>query len=156
MTLFYLHITIHRNLAWNRKSSMMLIFLKTHSTFRMLKLFFTVEPLNTILFTKPKVSHLYLNYNFCHPSHIIRNIPKGQFIRIRRTCSEKNHYGYHSNNMIKPFLAGDNDEKRVRNSVKDILKVLRKYVPRIIRVWSLFCSIRVYKGLHFLPVLLEN
>ena len=55
--------------------------------------------------------------------------------------------------MIKPSLAGDNHEKRVRNSVK---KELRKYVPRIIRVWSLFSSVRVYKGLHFLPILLEN
>ena len=36
------------------------------------------------------------------------------------------------------------------------LKELRNCIPRIIRVWSLFCSIRVYRGLHFLPIFLEN
>ena len=29
-------------------------------------------------------------------------------------------------------------------------------ISRIIRVWSLFCSIRVNTSVHFLPILLEN
>ena len=36
------------------------------------------------------------------------------------------------------------------------LKELRHYILHIIRKWSLFCSIRVYVSLHFLPFLLEN
>ena len=36
------------------------------------------------------------------------------------------------------------------------LKALRNCIPRIICVWSLICSIRVGRGLHFLPILLEN
>ena len=36
------------------------------------------------------------------------------------------------------------------------LKVLRNRISRIIRLRSLFCSIRVYVSLHFLPILLEN
>ena len=36
------------------------------------------------------------------------------------------------------------------------LKELQNCIPLIIRVWSLFSSIRVYKSPHFLPVLLEN
>ena len=31
-----------------------------------------------------------------------------------------------------------------------------KSISRIIRLRSLFCSIRVYVSLHFLPILLEN
>ena len=37
-----------------------------------------------------------------------------------------------------------------------LLKELRNRISRIIRFWSLFCSIRVYASLHFLPILLEN
>ena len=38
----------------------------------------------------------------------------------------------------------------------NLLKELRNRISRIIRFWSLFCSIRVYASLHFLPILLEN
>ena len=34
------------------------------------------------------------------------------------------------------------------------LKELRSCVLRIIRVWSVFCSVQVYISLHFLPILL--
>ena len=36
--------------------------------------------IRTTLFTKPTDSQFYLNTLFCHPSHVLRNIPKGQFI----------------------------------------------------------------------------
>ena len=36
------------------------------------------------------------------------------------------------------------------------LKELRNRISRIIRLWSLFCSILVYASLHFLPIPLEN
>ena len=34
------------------------------------------------------------------------------------------------------------------------LKELRNCILRIIRVWSVFCSVQVYISLHFLPILL--
>ena len=37
-----------------------------------------------------------------------------------------------------------------------ILKELRNCIPRIIRVWSLFCSMPVYRSLHFLLIFLET
>ena len=36
------------------------------------------------------------------------------------------------------------------------LKELRNCISRITCVWSLFCSIRVYKSLRFLPILLKK
>ena len=36
--------------------------------------------LRTILFTKPIDSHFYVNNSSCHPSHVLKNILKGQFI----------------------------------------------------------------------------
>ncbi len=45
--------------------------------------------LKTNLYSKPTDAFLYLNTTSSHPKHVIKNIPKGQFIRIRRICSEK-------------------------------------------------------------------
>ena len=39
-------------------------------------------------YSKPTDAHLFLHPKSCHPPHVIRNIPKGQFIRIRRICSK--------------------------------------------------------------------
>ena len=46
--------------------------------------------LRITLFTKYTDSHFYLNTSSCHPSHALRNTAKGQFIRLRRICSQ-NH-----------------------------------------------------------------
>ena len=43
-----------------------------------------------------------------------------------------------------------------RQKTTNILKELRNRILRIIRMWSLFTSKRVYTSLHFSPVLLEN
>ena len=37
--------------------------------------------LTTTLFTKPTDSHLYPNTSSCNPSYVLKNTPKGQFIR---------------------------------------------------------------------------
>ena len=42
--------------------------------------------LKTKLYTKPTDAFLYLHKSSNHPNHVINNIPKGQFIRIRRIC----------------------------------------------------------------------
>ena len=44
----------------------------------------------------------------------------------------------------------------VSMALSNSLKELRNCISRIICVWSLFFSIRVYGSLHFLPILLEN
>ena len=48
--------------------------------------------LSTDLFTKPTDSHAYLLYNSCHPSHVKRNLPFSQFLRLRRICSEDTQF----------------------------------------------------------------
>ena len=40
--------------------------------------------LTTTLFTKRTDSHFYPNTSSCHPSHVLKNTWKGQFIRLRR------------------------------------------------------------------------
>ena len=48
--------------------------------------------LRTALFTKPTDSHFYLNSSSYNLSHVLKNIPKGQFIRLRYICSRKSDY----------------------------------------------------------------
>ena len=40
--------------------------------------------LRATLFTKPTDSYFSLDISFCHLLHVLKNIPKGQFIRLRR------------------------------------------------------------------------
>ena len=47
------------------------------------------EKLRTTLFIKHTDSYFYLNNSSCHPAHVLKNIPKGQFIRFQRICSQK-------------------------------------------------------------------
>ena len=44
--------------------------------------------ITTSVYSKPADAHLYLNAELSHPSHVIKNIPKGQFIRLKRICSD--------------------------------------------------------------------
>ena len=48
--------------------------------------------LETDLYTKPTDAFLYLNSSSNHPKHVKSNIPKGQFICIRRICSNTKDY----------------------------------------------------------------
>ena len=59
--------------------------------------------LATSLYSKPTDAHMYLNTSSNHPKHVIKNIPKGQFIRIRRICSNLNDYKSNSN-ILSVFL----------------------------------------------------
>ena len=45
---------------------------------------------------------------------------------------------------------------KLKIGLKIMLKELQTCISRIIRVWSLFCSIRVHAGLHFLPIYAES
>ena len=57
--------------------------------------------LRATLFTKTTDSQFNLNTSSCHPSHVLKNIPKGQFIRLRRICSRKSDYLLNSETLCK-------------------------------------------------------
>ena len=65
------------------------------------------KKLRTTLFTKPADSHFCLNTTSCHSSHVLKNIPKGQFIRLRRIFLEKSNYLFNSKIMCKKFIERD-------------------------------------------------
>ena len=78
--------------------------------------------LKTNLYTKPTDAFMYLNKSSNHPKHVIDNIPKGQFIRTRRMCTEKEHYLLNCNQMCTYFLKRGYDRKKLHNVVKEICK----------------------------------
>ena len=81
--------------------------------------------LHTSLFTKATDAHLYLNYSSNHPKHVLDNIPKGQFIRIRRICSEKDDYYHHSQELCNFFIKRGFSHKRLLEVRKEVADMKR-------------------------------
>ena len=51
--------------------------------------------LETTLYVKPTDRNNYLPFNSAHPLHCKRGLPYGQFLRIRRICSEEKEFEKH-------------------------------------------------------------
>ena len=70
----------------------------SHSEVHFLDLTISVRPDGTIktdLFVKPTDSASYLHFDSAHPNHCIKGIPYGQFLRIRRICSDREDFIRH-------------------------------------------------------------
>ena len=80
----------------------------------------------TELCTKDTDAHLYLLSSSCHPKHTINAIPKGQFIRIRRICSDLELYWKHSKEYIKFFAEKGYNLQKLQDVAKEISKVDRE------------------------------
>ena len=81
--------------------------------------------LKTTLFSKTTDAHLYLNSSSCHPPHVIKNIPKGQFIRVRRICSDKSDYYRHSNTMMTYFSKRGYHQPHLQKTIKQVAEIPR-------------------------------
>ena len=86
--------------------------------------------LKTTLFTKPTDSQFYLKTSSCHPSHVLKNIPKGQFIRLRRICSRKSDYLLNSEILRKQFIERGFHEKKLKKTIKQVAKMDRNELLR--------------------------
>ena len=86
--------------------------------------------LRTTLFTKSTDSHFYLNTASCHPSHVAKNMTKGQFIRLRRICSRKSDYLLNSEILCKKFIGRGFHEKELKKTVKQVAKMDRNELLR--------------------------
>ena len=86
--------------------------------------------LRTTLFNKPADSHFYLNTSSCHPSHIVKNIPKRQFIRLRRICSRKWDYLLNCEILCKTFIERGFHETEFKKTIKQVAKMDRNELLR--------------------------
>ena len=59
--------------------------------------------IETTLYTKPTDSHNYINYRSCHQKLCNNGIPYGQFLRLKRICSDEDDYVAKSKLMAYHF-----------------------------------------------------
>ena len=81
--------------------------------------------LSTSLYFKPTDSHLYLDNSSCHPEHEIKNIPKGQFLRLRRICSDITDFIRECNRYIAYFIARGYDKDKLYETSREVLRLDR-------------------------------
>ena len=86
--------------------------------------------LGTTLFTKPTDSHFYLNTSSRHLSYVLKDIPKGQFIRLQRICSRKSDYLLNSEILCKKFIERGFHEKELKKTIKQVAKMDRNELLR--------------------------
>ena len=68
---------------------------------------------------------MYLNTSSNHPRHVIRNIPKGQLIRIRRICSHLADYRHHAGVLSKFLVKRGYDPKTLADISEAVSKMDR-------------------------------
>ena len=72
--------------------------------------------INTTLYTKPTDSHNYINYQFCHQKACKNEIPYGQFLRLRRICSDEDDFISKSKVMAYHFHNAGYPNKLIQES----------------------------------------
>lgn len=82
--------------------------------------------LKTDLYTKPADAFLYLNKESDHPTHITKNIPKGQFIRIRRICSEKEDFFSNCEMLSSFFIKRGYKQQMLQKTIRDVAQLKRE------------------------------
>ena len=120
--------------------------------------------ISTSVFYKPTDAHCYLNYESCHPQSCKNAIPKSQFLRLRRICSDDQDFraqsdkmksffvkrGYPSKVLDRAFTSvsrvnrSETMEKRVRNT-KDRVPLVLTYHPHNVAIQNIL--IRNFKSI---------
>ena len=99
--------------------------------------------LHSNVYSKPTDAHLYLNAYSCHPAKTIKNIPEGQFIRIRRICSNYNDFMRNANLLISQFCKQGYSIKKLQETLNDVknmnrIDLLKESVPKTSDPQSIF------------------
>ena len=81
--------------------------------------------LYTDLYTKDTDSHNYLMYDSAHPPHCKKNLPYGQFLRLRRICSKDTDYKTHAKNMKLDFIERGYPHKALNRDINRCQQIER-------------------------------
>ena len=79
------------------------------------------QTLSTTVFSKP--TDAYISHQ--NLEHMIRNIPKSQFVCLRKICSNISHYIKKSNEYLNFFLKQNYDSSKLKMLVKEMLAKTR-------------------------------
>ena len=82
----------------------------------------------TSVYSKPTDSHLYLSQQSNHPRHMIDNIPKSQFLRLRRICSDTSDFMDQCNRYMEYFVNRGYDKTKLIRSAKEISQKSREEI----------------------------
>ena len=82
--------------------------------------------LKTNLYSKPTDAFLYLNTTSSHPKHVTKNIPKGQFIRIRRICSEKSEFFTNCDKLSSFFVKRGYKQQTLQKTIREVAQIQRE------------------------------
>ncbi|XP_075187502.1 uncharacterized protein LOC142258791 [Anomaloglossus baeobatrachus] len=79
----------------------------------------------TSTYRKPTSTNSLLRWESSHPLSLKKGIPKGQFARIRRNCSNERHFIDQSGDLERRFLERGYPRKIIKEAAADIRKVRR-------------------------------
>ena len=82
--------------------------------------------LKTKVFFKPTDRNSYLSINSGHHPAWIKNIPKGQFLRVRRNCSDANDYLSQAQTLKNKFVQKGYDEPALNTMIEEIAAIPRE------------------------------
>ena len=81
--------------------------------------------LSTNLFVKPTASFQYLHKNSYHVGHVTNSLPKSQFMRIRRICSNLRDYDHHANRFVEHFVKRKYPRRQLERTKKEVASMNR-------------------------------
>lgn len=81
--------------------------------------------ISTSVFYKPTDAHCYLNYESCHPQPCKDAIPKSQFLRLRRLCSDDVDFTTQCSKMKSFFVKRGYPGKVLDRAVTSVSRVTR-------------------------------
>ena len=81
--------------------------------------------ISTSVYSKPTDSHLYLSQTSNHPKHVLKNIPKSQFLRLRRICSDSSDFMNQCNKYMDYFTNRGYDKQKLTRTAKEIFQLQR-------------------------------
>ena len=104
--------------------------------------------ISTSVFYKPTDAHCYLNYDSCHPKSCKDAIPKSQFLRIRRICSDEQDFKRQCEKMTTFFVKRGYPRKVLDRALDSISHKSRS---DILKPKSTHCDDRVPLVLTYHP-----
>ena len=118
----------------------------------------------TDLFTKAVDTHSYLHAKSFHPPTMISSLPKAQFIRIRRICTDISDYKRHATSFVRFFSQRGFKQDKVTKVAEEIATVDRETLLQPKRHPNhpsddsnrVVLSLKWHPRLRFLPRLLHG
>ena len=94
----------------------------------------TTNGISTELFIKPTSSLAYLHRNSCHPRHVFTSLPYGEFLRVRRNCSDNASFDLYAARLKQAFCNRGYDPQEIQTALdkartQDRTQLLSKGLP---------------------------